>query len=146
MRLVYLATLAVVALMGVACSESEKEAIKDSPVSAIAGEDLADEPRAAAPQVQIAEGQIMSIDAERKLLWMKLRNGGDEGLFRYTPNTRVEGFGDLTEGLADKFSVDDLQDVAKGSTVRVHYRSDADVVVPYNAALNTVVKIELDRP
>ena len=143
MRFICLITLA---LIGGACSESEKETITEAPVSTLAGEELSDEPRASARQVQIAEGQMISIDAERKLIWVKLREGGESVLFRYAPDTKVEGFGDLTQGLADKFSVDNLQDVSKGTTVRIHYRSGTDAVVPYNASVSTAVKIELDRP
>jgi hypothetical protein len=146
MRFLHLSLLLALSLAGVSCSGADDETVTEAPLATIAGDDLNDEPRTQAPQIQIAEGQIVNIDAERNLVWVKLQDGGDQVFFRYTPDTQVQGFGDLAEGLTDKMTVDSLQDVAKGTTVRIHYRPDAELLVPYNAAINTALKIELDRP
>jgi hypothetical protein len=146
MRFLHLSLLLTLSLAGFSCSGTDDETVTEAPLAAIAGDDLNDEPRTPAPQIQIAEGQIVNIDAERSFVWVKLQDGGDEIFFRYTPDTQVQGFGDLAEGLTDKLTADSLHDIAKGTTVRIHYRPDADPVVPYNAAINTAVKIELDRP
>lgn len=76
-------------------------------------------------QEQTAEGQLLRVDAQQKLLWIKMIDG-KEMQFSYNEQTQVEGTQDGVEGLARM----------SGRNLTVQYQSVGGT--------NTAVKIILE--
>src|SRR5688572_5534954 len=105
-------------LMALACSERQRDTTMTSEDR---GAQADDSYRAdSAADVQIAEGQLVRIDNKNDFIWLRMPDG-KEMQFSYTLMTDVEGGGDAAEGL-----VDDVEAIAKGSNVRVHYKAGVD--------------------
>ena len=128
----------ILAMTSLACSEKPRESVmsKEPAAAPRADDPYQAESRA---ELQIAEGQLVRIDSKNDLIWVKLPDG-KEMQFSYTLMTDVEGGGDATEGL-----VDDVEAIAKGTTVRVHYKPGVDRDVLSADEVNPAVKIEIAR-
>lgn len=63
--------------------------------------------------LQIAEGDLSKVDAQRQLFWIK-KSDGEEMQFLFNNETQVEGADKTVEGLASK----------SGSHLIVHYKAE----------------------
>ncbi len=76
------------------------------------------------PVLQIAEGPLSKVDAQKQLIWIKIEDG-KEMQFAYSKDTQVEGAGNTVEGLAG----------LSASEIKVHFRTEGDI--------NIAVRIEV---
>jgi hypothetical protein len=122
------------ALVGVACSEQRQS----DTMGGNRGEPNIAEP-APTTQSQIAEGNVSRIDKKNDFIWVKTTDG-KEMRFSYTLMTDVQGAANGVEGL-----VDNVEALAPGTQVRIHYKPGIDTDVLSDDEVNQVSKIEVDR-
>jgi len=119
-----LLTLLIVGLPGIAYSQQPSDLTAQQ-------QEEEQNPQAAqeeaAPQeetLQLAEGSLSRVDAEKQFIWIKTQDG-KELQFSYNQATQIEGTDQTVEGLA-KMS---------GSDLKVHYRTEGGA--------NIAVRIEV---